>query len=354
MNTTNLRLRLSELLWLEPEHFQQAGQQVDRISGQLSSEPQRWQIYLNALGLFSFCDWLVEKLPDSTIEPIERAEMSYLKVDGFTLCLLVTEHVLNEQVSVPRNAIEQPDLAAHCYVVLEVLEDQEQAVIRGFLRYDELIVQLERAILPPASAQSDEYLLPLSGWDEEINHLIGYVHYSHPSTIPLPVVSTQAAEVSDAVSAIDAAAIATRLSQWLQGTLTEGWQTLESLLNSDANLAWSTREVTDTGRAEIRGGKLINLGVQLDHHPIVLLVTVVPAAEKVGINVQVLPTGEDRFLPAQLKMTLLSHTDKVLQEVVSREQDNYIQLRPFRGRSGVRFRIELALNEVKVSETFEL
>ena len=348
MNTTNLRLHLSESLWLEPEHFQQASS----ISNRLSSEPQQWQAYLNALALFSFQDWLVERLPNSTIEPIENAMLSYLSVDGFKLCLLATEHVLDEQVSVPQNAIEQPDLAAHCYVVLEVLEDQEQAVIRGILRYDELIAQLARAV---ASAQPSEYLLPLSCWDEEINHLIGYVQYSHPSALPLPVAATQTATVSGSIPIIDAAALTTRLGQWLQGTLTEGWQSLDRLLNPEASLVWSTREATDATRTEMRGGKLINLGVQLSQHPVVLLVTVVPAAdEKVGINVQVLPTGEDRFLPAQLKLSLFSSTDKVLQEIISRTQDNYIQLRPFRGRSGIRFRIEVALNEAKVSETFEL
>lgn len=94
--------------------------------------------------------------------------------------------------------------------------------------------------------------------------------------------------------------------------------------------------------------------MQIGQHPVALIVSVIAEAEKIGINVQVLPTGEDTVLPPHLKVTLLSSAGEVLQTVTARAQDNYIQLRPFRGKSGVRFTIEVSLNGVKISEVFEL
>ena len=96
MNTTSLRLSLSESLWLEPEHYEQAREQTSHISSLLSDESQRWQAYLNALAQIPFIAWLQEKLPDGVVQPIasESPEFSYLSVCGFRLCLIATEHVL--------------------------------------------------------------------------------------------------------------------------------------------------------------------------------------------------------------------------------------------------------------------
>ncbi|MGB7248768.1 MAG: DUF1822 family protein [Phormidesmis sp.] len=366
METTNLRLQLPETLWLEPEHFTEAksiSAGIDSVSAHSDRESQQWQTYINALALLAFEVWLKEKLPDSDVRAIAPSliptphstnrSVSYLSVDGFRLCILATEHVLDEQISLPTTAVEQAELAAHCYVVLEVLEEQAQAITRGFLAYDELIAQLNRIVIPAAERSSEYALLPLSALDAELNHLLACVRYSHPSKISLPAslpissaaTSSQPSEVTSVDNRL------TRLGQWLQGTLSEGWQAVEQLVNPTANLAWSTR---DTGSA-IKGGKLINLGVQLGRHPVVLLIAVTPEAEgKIGINVQVFPTGSNTVLPPQLTVALLSSTDGVLQAVTSRAQDSYIQLRTFKGRAGIRFSLAVSLNDIAVKEAFEL
>jgi hypothetical protein len=66
------------------------------------------------------------------------------------------------------------------------------------------------------------------------------------------------------------------------------------------------------------------------------------------------PTGGERHLPANLKLTLRSKAGKTLQEVISRGQDNYIQLKSFKGKLGTRFSIEVSMGDVKVREDFEL
>ncbi|MDX2215645.1 MAG: DUF1822 family protein [Oculatellaceae cyanobacterium bins.114] len=348
LHTTDLRLQLPETLWLEPEYFEQARAISTLAGNRLQDESQQWQTYLNVLGMLSFEAWLRERLP--ICYPIqhnthELVNSCYLRVGDFQLCLIATEQMLDEIVRVPKLVIEQPDLAAHFYVVLEVLEEQEQAIVRGFLRYDELAIQAN----PVVSSQPDEVcLLPLSALDAEINHLMVYVQHLEPSTIAIPTALDQRIKV---LPLADSGTMRTRLSQWLQGVLEEGWQTIETLINPEANLAWSTRQAA----LGAKGGKLINFGLQLGDQAIVLLVTVTPESEeKIGVNVQVLPAQGAQVLPAQLKLTLLSNVDKILQEVQSREQDNYIQLKPFKGKPGTGFSIKVSLHNIDVREAFEL
>lgn len=339
----NVRLLLSETLWLEPEHFEQARE----MSQLQTNEQQQWQAYLNALALLGLETWLKEQLPDQPIQqiPNDDIDICYLNVDEFKLGLITTEHVLDQIVRVPKFAVEQPDSAAHFYVILEVLEDCEQVIGRGVLRYDELVSQTNRI----ASSPSDPfYRLPLSAFDSDLNHLTIYIQHSVPSAIPLPTASAQSVE---APLPIELSALRTRLSQWLQGVLDEGWQTIDALVNPEANLAWSSRHTSFSAQ----GGKLINFGMQLGDQSVVLLVTVTPENDgKIGINIQVLPTGGESVLPSQLKLTLLSRTNKLLQEVQSRDHDNLIQLKPFKGRPETCFSIEVSLNNIRVTEVFEL
>lgn len=104
----------------------------------------------------------------------------------------------------------------------------------------------------------------------------------------------------------------------------------------------------------VRRGKLVNLGMRLGFDPIALIVTVMREADEIGASIHFLPTGKDLVLPPNLTILLLSGTNKVLQSVSSKEQDACIQLEPFKGKSGVRFAVEISLNGVKVKESFQL
>jgi hypothetical protein len=341
--STDLRLLLPEVIWLEPEHFQQATE----ISNQVRSEAQQWQTYLNILALSGFEEWLKERIPDravnregNLIEPVCR-----LKVGEFKLGLIATEQVLDELVNVPQVAIASPELAAHFYVVLEVDEEEEQVIIRGFLRYDELIKYQSSVNLQPHNGY---YNFPLSLFDAELNHLLFYSRYLAPTAIPLPVTSLES--VPESLSKT-IQSTRTKLSQWLQGVLDEGWLSFDALVAPEANLAWSTRNASEGAK----GGKLINLGMQLGSQTVALLVTVTPeASEKVGILVQLYPTGGERYLPANCQLTLRSKAGKTLQSTQSRGQDNYIQLKSFKGKPGTRFSVEVSMGDISVREVFEL
>ena len=339
---TDLRMLLPEVIGLEPEHFQQA----KAISNQAGSEAQQWQTYLNALALSAFEEWFRERMSEQAINrPANIIEpMCQLQVGEFKLGLIATEHILDEVVNVPQAAIAQPDQAVHFYVVLEVVEEQSEVMLRGFLRYDELLNYRNRVDLP--LSQDSCYQVPLSLFDGESNHLLFYCRYLEPSSIALP---SKSSTQDSLISVIDSSRA--KLSQWLEGIFDPGWLSIETLMGSEANLALSTRERLEG----IRGGKIINLGMELGDQEVSLVVTVTPEdEEKIGILVQLFPQGREKYLPPNIQLTLYSQADQILQSTQSREQDNYIQLKPFKGKEGIEFSLEVSLGYTRIREYFEL
>jgi hypothetical protein len=148
--------------------------------------------------------------------------------------------------------------------------------------------------------------------------------------------------------------IQVNLSQWFQNLFEAGWQSLETLLEKEQqNLAFGFRSASQLSEASVKGAKLIDLGLQLGSQSIALLVAIAPETDqKVGILVQVHPTGGENYLPFNIRLVLLSESGETLQEVQSRSQDNYIQLKRFRGSSGECFNIQIACGETSVTENF--
>ncbi|MBW4635176.1 MAG: DUF1822 family protein [Iphinoe sp. HA4291-MV1] len=343
VHSTDIRLLLSEVIWLEPEDFDQARNNSTLVTG----EVKQWQTYLNTLAILGCEKWLSTRIPGKVIHRDMNVDedICHLKIGEFKFCPIAIEHLLDEVVNIPRDAIDKSEFAAHFYVVVEVLEEEEQVILRGFLRYDELVNYRSQFNL---HLRDGYYQLPLSLFDAEFNHLLFYHHFSEPSAIPLPVASTQSSTLLQTY--LHNTRI--KLSQWLEGVFEEGWQTVDTLINPEANLALSTR-ITQKGPKK---AKLIDLGIQLNHQTVALLVNITEETDhKLSILIQLHPTGGERYLPPSLKLTLLSKAGKTLQQVISRAQDNYIQLKPFKGESGKRFSVELSLEEdLKVKEDFEL
>ncbi|HEY9612167.1 DUF1822 family protein [Allocoleopsis sp.] len=364
INSMDLGLLPPEIIWLEPEHFERAIE----ISNSVKSEAQQWQTYLNALALVSFEEWLSTRIPNKTVNRDTKLIEAggYLKVGEFKLYLIATEHLLDEVVNLPQAAIEQLELIAHFYVVLEVLEEQEQVLVRGVGRYDQVLNYFRQSNLQVF--QDSYYQLPLSLFDTEPNDLVVYCRLLEPTAILLPFASTNSQVASEGITssalvqATDTYEFSlvlpeyltetrTKLSQWLQGVFDEAWLGLDALISPEADLAVSTRNAEE---ATTRG-KLINLEMQLGSQTVALLVAIAEEAqEKLGILIQLHPTGGKRYLPSSLKLTLLSKAGKILHEVQARDEDNYIQLIPFKGKPGKRFSIEVSLRNISVREDFEL
>lgn len=145
-----------------------------------------------------------------------------------------------------------------------------------------------------------------------------------------------------------------KLSQWLNNLFADGWQSLEALIStSQQNLALSFRNNSYLSDNSVKAAKLIDLELQLGNQTVVLLVAIAKAIEeKMGVLVQVHPISVETYLPPYLKLMLLSETGAVLQEVRSRTQDCYIQMKRFRVESGEKFSIQVTLEQAEVTENF--
>jgi hypothetical protein len=339
-NVRKLRLLLPETVDLEPEDFVRARQKSDCTG----NEAHLWQIYLNILAQLSLVKWLGERMPEAAIaidesSPIEG--FGKIRVNDFSLSAIATEQILDEVVNFPEREFISPK-AAHFYVLVEVSEEQEQVMIRGCLRYDRLSQYLSAIDLP--SPNEGYYQLPLSIFETEPHHLLFYCCYLKPSSIWLPSPTTEPVYLSTT---------RTKLSNWLSGIVGEYWQAIEQVTDRQINLSLNTRNLNiDKAVSKIR---LINLGMRFGDRTVALIIKIAPETEaKLKILAQLFPSGEEKYLPSNLKITLLSKAGKILQEVITRSQDNYIQLKPFKGEFGKRFSLEISLLEMSLRQDFEL
>lgn len=346
----DLRMLLQETAWLEPEHFALA-QKTSSL--EKTNHNTSWKIYLNTLALLGLEVWLEKSLPDKVItrDIHAIATAGNLKVGEFKFCAIATESLLGEVVKIPKAIIENPDNFAHFYVVLEVLEEEEQVVIRGFLSHKQLIESKNNFKLPISDGG---YQIPLSLFDMEPNHLSLYQRYVEASEFLAPVAQTQVAQATK-IAANIVSTTTTKLSEWLQGVINESWQSLDSIKRPEY-FDYSFRSIND----ETKRTKIIDLGINLDSHKVALVICISPNnlddvnQNKIRVLAQLRPMNEDDFLPYDIKLSLISKAGKVLQEISSRTQDKYIQLNVFKGEPGKQFSIKVSLGNSSITEKFEL
>ncbi|BAW97040.1 hypothetical protein NIES970_19840 [[Synechococcus] sp. NIES-970] len=300
------------------------------------SEADQWQAYLNGLGLIAFEQWLGDRLPEKRPQRdlTHLSKVAYVTVGGFKVCLLAQSDYLDEQVLWPQASVEQPELAAHFYGIVEVDEEAETVILRGISRGDRLRNSPKR---------DGYYQLSLDHFDAELNHFLADCRYLSPAAISLPTnaFAHLQAQISET---------ATKLGNWVDGLLEQGWQALDQLMVPEAQLAFATRNLSE----DVQAGKLLDLGLSVGNQQVVLLVTLTPAEDdKFRIQARLLPF-EAAYLPANLSISLKSKSGKALQTVTSRQQDSYIQLKPFKGVPGKVFQVEVSGDGCTVNETFEI
>jgi hypothetical protein len=161
------------------------------------------------------------------------------------------------------------------------------------------------------------------------------------------------------------------LSRWLDNIFEAGWQTVETLLSTEAatlalrfrsteaatlalrfRSAEQLREIyTQDSSISIRGGKIIDLGMQLAERQVVLIVKLTPKSEsEVDIRLRVYPAFGQIYLPPSLQLTAWDESGTCL-EAQARSIDNWIQLK-FSGEKGEQFSVKVALGDVSVTEDF--
>lgn len=344
-DSIDFRLLIPEIIHLETEHFECA----NKICLQISNEPKQWESYLNSLALVAFKNWLTEKLSqynlDLEIQVIDNTY--YLCAGELKYCLISVEHILDEIVNISRKIIDISAMLPDFYVLIEVLEEEEEVIIKGFLSYGDLTNYCFQG--NSRLSHDDDYQIPLSVFDLEPNHLLLSHQFAELAESSL---ATSAGNVAEQKTLIDGLEKRVpKLSQWFKNVFDEGWLTIDKLTKVESNLAFNTRKLVEG----VRRGKLIDLEIQLGKNTVALLVNIIEVTDnKFSILIQLHPTGKHKYLPQNLQLIMLSKAGKILQEVRARAQDNYIQLKPFKGEAAKRFSIEVALDNISIKENFEI
>ena len=138
-------------------------------------------------------------------------------------------------------------------------------------------------------------------------------------------------------------AIVSRLSQWLEQQFEAGWQSVESLLNTQTvEPAWSFRQAQT----------IVERAKSIDFARVLLVVRVTPTtATEMKIVVVVQPSNGQTNLPAKLELALLDEDGASLMVASGNSANKNMQLQ-FSGERGEKFSVKLTLEDVSVVENF--
>lgn len=197
-NTPQMRLDFESLptvaITLSDEQITQAVE----LSSKIKNSSVQWQTYIHALALCAFEEWLAERA-NSLIVNRERctifqpalakaiAAVANLQVGKFKVCLITTGSLTDDQIYLPQAVVDLPEYIPHFYVWVEVLEEEDAAVISGFLSYQQLREHQTKVNLQ--SAADWNYQIPVSWFENNPDRLLLYLRCLEPETITLPAKS---------------------------------------------------------------------------------------------------------------------------------------------------------------------
>ncbi|MEM7725814.1 MAG: DUF1822 family protein [Cyanobacteria bacterium P01_A01_bin.45] len=143
------------------------------------------------------------------------------------------------------------------------------------------------------------------------------------------------------------------LSKWFENVFHNGWEKTKEVI-SQPELTLTFRNSSQMSKSNVvKAAKLIDLGIELGHQSVALLVALTPEeTEKVGVCIQLYPGNEDNYLPPNIKLAMFSEAGDSIQEVQARSQDNYIQLKRFKSTLGNLFGLQITYNHLTWEERF--
>ena len=219
--------------------------QIERaieLSEPIDDPERQWQTYLNALALFGFETWLGERDGSLAIASDECSvkQPQYasfidgvfnLRVGEYKICLLTNGVAIDEIVTVDRAVIDLPAYAAHFYVLLNVVEEQQEVNLDSFIGYDELRRHKQATNL---TADTDwTYDLPLTWFSSETDDLLLYLRCLEPNAIALPNLSPSNIDLQ---TRLESLLPQLQSTESLQEVLT--WEEAAPILSNPNLLAW--------------------------------------------------------------------------------------------------------------------
>ncbi|MDF5722664.1 MAG: DUF1822 family protein [Rhizonema sp. PD37] len=185
---------------LLPQHFQTAA----RLSQLIHYPQQRWQVYLCALAVLGFEQWLKERAPDLNIQTNTASiwQPAYanlltavcnITVGDFKLCLAIASNLTNQH-SLPFAIFDIPNLTAHFYLLMRVEEEEAQVVVCGFMNFTEY---LQKQAAQQLQVESDwTYTLPEAWFNSDPDQLLLNLRCLDVNAIQLPATAPVQTDVT--------------------------------------------------------------------------------------------------------------------------------------------------------------
>jgi hypothetical protein len=346
------------------------------------------QIYLNTLAVLVVQDYLqildIETdltecdSSNSVIRMFENTADLYITGLGKVECLPIRS--IHQQV---KNGCHNfyPSLPEMCpvpieateerigYIVVEIDEDQKEARLLGFSP----TAETGELVLSDLGSL-DDFLMHLEYlWESKVNlrqwlENIYTSDWESVESVLNPPPETPPVEIEKPVS---------NLRNWWENATETGRQkfaetrqNVEDLLFPDDNLIPAYRGGVNSSDESTSGAdrtssinrfpqpgatraKLIDLGMRLGRTTVALLVAIAEEGDRTfKVYVQLHPAIGERYLPKNIKLSLISDIGKNLTESQSRIQEKYIVLKDIEVDRDESFSIRVALDDFSVTEKF--
>ncbi len=405
-----------EHLWIDfSEQEQKAAWEIEQ---NYSCNAARWNAYMNRICISLIISCLQEYFDLETTPTLafsdsdnrsiwEVVNGTMINLETTKIVIIPSEAMDTEELTVPQEWIDIPGLIANYYLAVQVNLYDRWIRIWGYAthkqlkdkgRYDQsdrsysldqkniiedlnvmllshkrkLTTQSEIQAIPKLSLQEAENILtqltkvtdysprldlPFEKWAVIMNNS-NWRKQLYEKRIAEPYMlaaTTNNVKLENNIKLQDILQpIKLKLSDWLEDNfnagLELGWQTIEVFLTPEKQ-----RFALRSEQAPVKQGKLIDLAVQIGGKAVVLLIAIAPeTTEKVQIRIQLHPANNDQYLPANLKLSLISETGENLQTVQSRSLDNFIQLGTIKGIKGESFGVTISLGNLKMTEFIEI
>lgn len=147
-----------------------------------------------------------------------------------------------------------------------------------------------------------------------------------------------------------------QVTKWFQQAFEAGWQSLEELIEVSLppHLAYGFRNGYPLEKEVAQGLKLLDLGRD-SKNEVALIVKISPKSEgKIGVRIQLQSMNDQRYLPTNIKLGLLSRFSQMLQEVQARNNDSMIQLKQFTCKEGGIIQVQISRGDLILTESLKV
>lgn len=142
----------------------------------------------------------------------------------------------------------------------------------------------------------------------------------------------------------------TRLSQWIEGAVAEGWQTIESVLNPpQTSFAYRSVESAPVG---VGRAKVVQLGDQDEQVALVVRASQL-SEDTVSVVVQIRPIDGEGQLSEGIILSVFDDGNNLIKTVASRAIDDYMQLQVV-GEFSECFSVQVSKGNAAIEEQFEI